>query len=178
MSQVQTMPGCQPGTLRPKPSGQEILFPYLHVQIKPLPGTWANSNLSQQFLQECKQKGRKCNRTESWLGFTALAGSCLCFSVYLHNSSAYYSPSRSRSEFSCLLSHSWIIVGSVTLCWLLQIILRQKCHLQTQPGTQSWELQFRSRSHWISLFPGFITVQWTNLKSADGASITIFLYYC
>lgn len=114
MSQVQTMAGCQPGTLRPKASGQKILFPYLHVQIKPLPGTCVNSNLSQQFLQECKQKGRKCNRTESWLGFTALAGSWLCFSVYLHNSSAYNSPSRSRSEFFCLLSHSWIIVGSVT----------------------------------------------------------------
>lgn len=125
---------CQPGTLRPETSEWEILFPYLHFQIKPLLGTCVLTTTGHSnFSRNANKRATSVTGLNHGLGFTALSGSWLCFSVYLHNSSAYCSPSRSRSEgvfHACCLTPS-TIVGSVMICWLRHVILTPKCRLQT-----------------------------------------------
>lgn len=66
--QVQIMAGCQHGTLRPEPS-----WCLDHLPSRPNKtfswDTCDNKNWSQQFLQECKQKGYNCDRTQLRLRF-------------------------------------------------------------------------------------------------------------
>lgn len=104
MSWVQIMTGCQHGALRPEPSWWEVLFTDLHFQIKPLPETCVLTKTGHSnFSRNANKRGTTVTGLNCDLGFTELAGSWLWFSIYLHNCSACYSHSRSRSEWAFML---------------------------------------------------------------------------
>lgn len=104
MPWVQIMNDCQHGTRRPKASEWAVSFIYLHVQIKPPSETCGLAKTGySSFSGNANKRGTRLTGLNHDLSFTELAGSWLCFNIYLHNCSACYSHSGSRNERAFML---------------------------------------------------------------------------